>query len=385
MSSAFAAAPAPRRLALARSIAWAVHTSGWLVLGAAGAQQLPQWFGGLLPTALWLGVVAAVLQAHAGRPLGAARVRMAWLLAALGLVMATTLSATAQPQMPVLVLALAWAAGAAAASWTVRLLRGPQRTPWRQALLPAVVGVAVAGAHALPAVLGSHLAGLSLPTALLIALGALLTWRRAPARQACRRGAWDEWRALQGLDAPGRRAAWAQLPAPQRLAAAAMLPMMAGLPTVLGLCTAGTGPAAMVVLHLGAMVVPAACLVARPRAMPAPDTAWTCAALLIAGALALPALPLLQGLTVAALLHTAAWSLAWAGGLQGGAGHVSGASVASMTTPRMAALTAAASLLLLGAALQLLGPLALWLMHAALGVLALLWVLARPARSAHVW
>ena len=70
------------RLALARAIAWAVHTSGWLVLGQVGTRHWP-WFGGLLPTALWLGVLALALQMHAGGPLRVARVRLAWLLAAL--------------------------------------------------------------------------------------------------------------------------------------------------------------------------------------------------------------------------------------------------------------------------------------------------------------
>jgi hypothetical protein len=73
--------------------------------------------------------------------------------------------------------------------------------------------------------------------------GAALTLHRAPARQGCRWGALDEWRALQGLDAAGWRTAWAQADLPQRLSAAAMLPMMAGLPAMLALCTpAGTSP-----------------------------------------------------------------------------------------------------------------------------------------------
>ena len=48
----------PLRLTLARSMAWASHTSGWLVLGAVGARFVPPWRGGPLPAAPWLGLQA---------------------------------------------------------------------------------------------------------------------------------------------------------------------------------------------------------------------------------------------------------------------------------------------------------------------------------------
>jgi hypothetical protein len=366
------------RLALARSIAWAVHTSGWLVLGALGAQRWPLQFGGLLPTALWLGLLAFVLQAQAGRTLQAGTVRAAWLLAAAALLLAT---ATAQP----LLLIVSWAAASAASSWTVRLSRGAARTPWRQALLPAAAGVAAGGACGLPALLAGLPAWWPLP-ALMLALmlmlmvtGAALTLHRAPARQGCRWGALDEWRALQGLDAAGWRAAWAQADLPQRLSAATMLPMMAGLPAMLALCTpAGSSPLTVVVLHLSAMVLPA-CFAGVWRRIDQPwDAAPACAALLIGGGLALTVLPLLQGLMAATLLHTAAWSLAWLRSLQGGAhGSLRSTVAVRAATPRAAALTATAGVLLLGLALAGLGPLALWLTHAALALLALCWLLTR--------
>ena len=355
------------RLALARSMAWAVHTSGWLVLGAVGARQLPLWLGGLLPTALWLGLLAFVLQARAGQALTAATARAAWLLAAGFLALA---AAAAQP----LWLAPGWAAAAAAASWTVRLSRDARRSPWQHAVLPAAVGVAAGGAVGVMALLGGTATGLAGPALLVLAAGAWLTRGRAPARHACRRGALDEWRALQGLDARGWWTLCTPLDLPQRVAAAAMLPMMAGLPTLLALCTADTRPAAVVVLHLGAMVLPALCLGGTRRAVAARDASRACAGLLIAGGLALPALPLLQGLMVATVCHTMAWSVAWTTDLQGGSRC---RVAASRTTPRAAALCAAAGVSMLGAALASFGPRALWLTHAALAVLALLWTLAQ--------
>ncbi|RVU47654.1 hypothetical protein [Rubrivivax rivuli] len=365
-------AAAALRLALARSIAWAVHTSGWLVLGALGAQLWPLQFGGLLPTALWLGLLAFVLQAQAGRTLTARTVRAAWLLAAAVLLLA---SASAQP----LWLICSWAAASAASSWTVRLSRGAARTPWRQALVPAAAGVAAGGACGLPALLAGLPAWWPLPALGLMVGGAALTLYRAPARQGCRWGALDEWRALQGLDAAGWRAAWAQADLPQRLSAAAMLPMMAGLPTMLALCTpAGARPLTVVVLHLSAMALPACCAGAWRRIERPWDAALPCAALLIGGGLALTVLPLLQGLMAATLLHTAAWSLAWVRGLQGGVqASLRSTAAVQAVTPRAAALTAAAGVLLLGLALAGLGPMALWLIHAALATLALCWWLTR--------
>jgi hypothetical protein len=97
--------------------------------------------------------------------------------------------------------------------------------------------------------------------------------------------------------------------------------------------------------------------------------------LLIAGGLALPALPLLQGLMVATLLHTVAWSLAWANALQQGGTRRPAA--AATATPQSSALVAAGGVSMLGTAMATLGPQALWLVHAALAILALLWTIAR--------
>ncbi len=372
----------PLRLMLARSLAWAVHTSGWLVLGAVGARLAP----------LWLGLQAYALQACAGLAPTAGRVRAAWLLAALLLLTAV---AAASPWL----LAAAWAAASVAASWTVRLLRGPQRSPLHQALLPAALGVAAAGCFSLPALLGvpdwaGLLPGVTEVLALTaVALGAALTRACGPARHACRGGVLDEWRALQGLDAGAWRAAWVRRDLPQRLAAVAMLPMMAGLPALLALCTpAGASAPQVVGAHLAAMVLPGVGLAwaLRPRVQHVPAL---CAALLIAGGLALPWLPLLQGLMGATLLHTAAWSVAWAAGLQSAGAVAVSRSGRLAAAPSLAALAAAAGVLAVGLAVSGLGPRALWLAHAALAALAVVWVLAgavaatrqqaRPPAQAH--
>lgn len=241
-----AQAALPLRLLLARSLAWAVHISGWLVLGAVGARWVPLWLGGLLPAALWLGLQAYALQAGAGRPPTARAVRGAWLLAGLLLVLA---AARTSPWW----LAAAWAAASVAASWTVRLLRLARRSPPQQALLPAA-----AGGFSLPILLGSAAwAGLLPASSLVLAgsaivAGGCLTARCGPVSQACRGAVPDGWRALQGL-APG---AWRRHDLPQRLAAAAMLPMMAGLPLMLALCRPAGDSALMVVAaHLAAMVL----------------------------------------------------------------------------------------------------------------------------------
>jgi len=103
-----------------------------------------------------------------------------------------------------------------------------------------------------------------------------------------------------------------------------------------------------------------------------------CAALLIAGGLALALLPVLQGLMAATLLHTAAWSIAWTTGLPG-VGASDGGKL-PLTAPALAALAAAGGVLAVGWAVSALGPRALWLLHATLAVLALAWVLAGAAR-----
>jgi hypothetical protein len=358
---------APRRLMLARSLAWAVHTCGWLVLGAAGARHAPLSVGGLLPAALWLGLLAYTLQACRARRLTAGMVRLAWLLAAL-LLVASVLATS--PSL----LAVAWAAASAASTWTVRLLRSPGRSPVHEALLPAAAGVFAAGCFDLPWLLGSPAAAtlISLDPLWVCAVGAALTLNRKPVRHACRWGALDEWRSLQGLDASVWRDTWAQANLPSRLSAAAMLPMMAGLPTLLTLCSPARGSAlAVASLHLAAMVVPGACLGfgRHPLVHRAPAL---CATLLIAGGMALVTLPLFQGLMWATLLHTSAWSIAWAGALR--TVNTDRDAAASSPSSLSAALVAAGGVLLLGWALSALGPNALWLAHLALALLALAWV-----------
>jgi len=363
------------RVALARSLAWTVHTSGWLVLGAVGVRHQPLSLGGLLPTVLWLGLLAALLQARAGRPLAASQVRIAWLAAAC---VAAVAVAAGQP----VGLGAAWALAAAASSWTVRLARGTLRSGWQQACVAALLGVAAGGAVGAPVMFDGPLASLLWPACGVVATGLCLTLGCAPARHACRHSRLEEWRALQGLDVRRWRTAGGSVGVPQGLAAAAMLPMMAGLPALLALCSADTPPPAVLALHLGAMVLPAAGLAALPRYAARLDAARLCAALLVAGGGALLALPMLQGLMAATQLHTAAWSLGWAAGLQAAPRRLA---PPPATAPLAAAVGAAftavagvsAGVAGLGLALAALGPLALWLVHAALAALALLWAAAQ--------
>jgi hypothetical protein len=134
-----------------------------------------------------------------------------------------------------------------------------------------------------------------------------------------------------------------------------MLPMMAMLPHMQAWCGAA-GPAAGLWwgLHLVLMLLPAW----WPRVAAPEVVSRLCAALLLAGGLALWARPGLQGLMAASLLHTLAWSLA--------------CTVTAAHAGRgLHGLAAPAALLLLGAAVARAGPSALVLVHAALALACL--------------
>lgn len=140
-------------------------------------------------------------------------------------------------------------------------------------------------------------------------------------------------------------------PAPLAAARGSMLPMMATLPAMGAWCSAaGLSPAAMVLLHAGAMVLP-------PLLMRAPSPA-VCRALLLAGGAALLLLPGVQGLMLAATLHAAAAGVACA----------APAGARSRAVP----LGLAALVLLLGWAVDHHGPAALAAWHGALALAGLL-------------
>jgi hypothetical protein len=167
----------------------------------------------------------------------------------------------------------------------------------------------------------------------------------------------------------------------RRVAMLGMLPMMAGLPAMLDLCSPAVGGAAWLVAgHLGTMLL----LPTLLRLLPAwclPASTPLVAGLLLAGGGALLAWPGVQGLMLAMLAHAAAFGVAvW-----------TDRPAAAVGSARRFDAGPAACVLALGAALDALGPQALFLAHgalAALGGLALLqWARsrrqdARPARSA---
>lgn len=164
--------------------------------------------------------------------------------------------------------------------------------------------------------------------------------------------------------APGLpRAAGAGATGAARLA---MLPMMASLPAMGSWCSAaGLAPATMALLHVLAMTAP------MGLSRPAPEAGVR--VLLLAGGVALLAVPGVQGLMAAATLHAlaAGWACA-------GPGDTEPARSRAVPRAPVLALVPAVGVLLLGTALDRFGPSALQALHAALAGVALL-----PLRRRH--
>jgi hypothetical protein len=300
--------PNPLRLALARSLAWALLFGGWLVLGEAGQRHLPLWAGGLVPLALWLAGMGLLLVCLRGRRVSMGLLRAALLAA--GMLLAGLGLAVGTPAL-LLASALLWSMLLVAASLTVQALRrqAPSRPP--APLVPATAGallawslVVVSDASAGP---GPAVGAAALALALLVPRGA------APV-PACRGSLFDcslpwpdpaRWR---------RVADW-----PQQAALLAMLPMMATLPAMAAWCRSdwGLSPATGVLWHLAAMLLPALLLLHGLARAPVPVRQVAVAALMGASGVVMWARPGLDGLMVVALLQAAAWSLAWAGPMLG--------------------------------------------------------------------
>lgn len=182
---------------------------------------------------------------------------------------------------------------------------------------PAAIGALLAwaclGDIGDPRTLATHMAMLAIVASMVLAAFAPARtggWRHRRAESAggsrpdgsipdCSLPAWTlaEWRA------PHR---W-----PLQLSALAMLPMMAGLPWMLGLCRSdGVSAQAMLGCHLAAMFLPAGWM-ARHRGL-LPHAPALCAVLLALGALALLAGPRASAWWLLAISHGAAWGVAWA-------------------------------------------------------------------------
>ncbi len=331
------------RVEAARALSWALLLGGWIVLTAladrlAGTPLLA--FGLIAAWLLALAGFASLLGRLALSP-GGQRV----LLPVVALLALRALAGTLEGagSVALLPLLLAWGLLVALASSTVRTLRHASSVrPGRP------VAAAAAGALLAWALLGdpTDLPGLVPRAGALLVVAALLLAALPRGTVAsppggCRAGLFDcsmpAWPA-GAWRAPAR---W-----PLLLGTLVMLPMMAGLPQMLALCR-GTalGPQAVLGLHLAAMFLPALLL---PRVRPA-SAALACGALLAGGGLAasLDA----GGWWWLALSQGAAWSLAWGAQLAEPA-----ARAAPRSDPWRSAGAQAALLLLLGLAVDRLGP-----------------------------
>lgn len=357
-----------QRLWLARVLAWALLLGGWVALASLAAARSATLGGGLPVLALWLLAVGAATQALPRWLPQAGPRRIALLLSAA----ATALAVQAPGRWALPAAALAWAALVVLASLTVRACRqvAPQR-PGPPTAAAAAGGalvwalMAATGAGSLNASTASLAQALSLALPGVALLLALLHPRQLSGHSRCRAGLFDcslpaAWPAGQGHQ-PGR---W-----PLVLASWVMLPMMCSLALMPQLCRSNAllTPAAMLALHLAAMLGPAALW--RGRAVPSGGVA----ALVMAGAVALWALPAPWAWPALALLHGSAWSLAWAGQLavRGQAAAAPAAQPQGGPAPpwRLAALHAGLAWGL-GVALDAVGPGALVGVHGALGGLA---------------
>jgi hypothetical protein len=378
------------RLALVRTLAWALLIGGWLVLGALGRQHLPLLAGGQAPVALWLVTMAGGLALLKDRRLSMPTLRMA--LAGAGGVAAAALLALNHRSGPaggwVLLASGAWGVLLLGASFCVQALRraGTQRPP-------APFSAAVAGAALSWAVAGDLVAvsrsadGVALAV-LVAALAAALAPHGVKAVSACRAGLFD-----CALHLPGWRpwrdpAQW-----PHLAAALVMLPMMAALSRMSEWCGADDGMAlsapATVALHLGAMLLPAwglnFTLRHGPQAAGLPAAvspkllrAGVALAMLASGPVLL-IWPGFAGLMAASLWQAVAWSLAWCLSMQA-------LPVPQRPTPppasppaslwgfvgRIVPLAASGgAVLALGVAMDAAGPDALATVHATLAALAM--------------
>lgn len=361
------------RLALVRTLAWALLIGGWLVLGALGRQHLPLLAGGQAPVALWLVTMAGGLALLKDRRLSMPTLRMA--LAGAGGVAAAALLALNHRSGPaggwVLLAAGAWGVLLLGASFCVQALRraGTQRPP-------APFSAAVAGAALSWAVAGDLVAvsrsadGVALAVLVAALVAAALVPHGVKAVSACRAGLFD-----CALHLPGWRP-WRDPAQWPRLAAAlVMLPMMAALSRMSEWCGADDGMAlsapATVALHLGAMLLPAWGL---PASVPPKWLRTGVALAMLASGLVLLLWPGLAGLMAASLWQAVAWSLAWCLSMQA-------LPVPQPLTPPSDALwhrvgrivplaASGGAVLALGVAMDAAGPDALVTIHATLAVLA---------------
>jgi hypothetical protein len=302
------------RLTLARACAWALLVAGWVGIGSFALQFAPSVSWGFALVALWL--VALGAAAKVATRGGMRRwTRALALCAGVACTDFGLWSSVHGGGLGAVLLALAgWAALTALASGVVRSLRLAQSVAPAPPVAAAALGALCAGLA-----LGDpgDLAALANRLAtFVVATGALLVLLQS--------------RIDEGSHAPGCRAGLfdCSLPAwpagawrdprqwPTLLAGLAMLPMMAALPLLAAWCSSqGVAPQAMVLLHLGAMFAPPLVLRLWIAHWSQRTLSVGCTVLLAAGAAfaAWASAPLnLLGL---AIMHGAAWGLAWSGQL----------------------------------------------------------------------
>lgn len=365
------------RLWIARTLAWSLLLSGWLVLGALGRQHALLLVSGYAPLALWLACTGALLVGTAFWPLSRG-VLAAVLMGAGGL---TVLALHwADRGAPALALAaLGWSVLLVAASRCVRSLRTalPRLPP--APLVPALLGGSLAWGVAgdLPA-LPTHTVALSVALLATAVALALLVPRGVGHALGCRAGLFDCSLPVPALVRWRNMADW-----PLHAASLTMLPMMTALPAMADWCSAAGWSAPMVTgLHLAAMLLPPALL---QRALPSVSASqlrrWV-ALLLAVGALLLVAWPGVQGLMAASLWHALAWGVAWAGPMVARTPVPAAPSKpwgAGMGHQLAAVALAGSAVLALGAGIGAAGPAALTSAHAGLALLGLLGLLLAPA------
>ena len=117
------------KLAVARTFAWTLLLSGWLVLGSLGQLHLPLFAHGLFPVVLWLATAGVVF--HLGQGVLVSGRAMRAVMAVLGLLVGACLLWATRGGGPLAVCsaAVGWGALLVAASRAVRLMRADRRPP----------------------------------------------------------------------------------------------------------------------------------------------------------------------------------------------------------------------------------------------------------------
>ncbi len=374
---------------MVRALAWALLFGGWIVLGTLGRHYLPAWAAGQAPVALWLATVGATLVLSARRSPMLLPLRA--VLCGAGLVLATMLAAVGRGGGGAALMgaATAWGVLLVAVSMAVRRLRLEQPGLPPTPLLPALAGAGIAWlcSGELPRLherldgLAVALAGSALTVSVLTVSVSLSLAARAAVRPpgGCRAGLFDCSLPVPSLAAWRYSRDW-----PVQAAALAMLPMMAALPAMADWCaiaSAWLAPDATA-WHLAAMVLPALGLRAWLTRVSRRRLNGVVAALLLAGGASMLAWPGVNGLMLTALLHAAAWSLAWAAPML----RREVLAPAAPPLARMqgvatmgAAVMTAFAVLALGMAIDRFGPPALMAVHAALALAGLTGLLVSAA------